>query len=315
MLKFNRILLASDFSPNAEAALNYAATLARQFHAELQILHVINTRVNTLPRWRDIFQASEVFNDKTVLENEAFASLLAHPALAGITVDSIVSQGKPGERIIDLALQADLVVMGTPADTNSEGNTACQVAHGCSTPVLLIPGGNNRTGQPQAGAQRINLQRILLALHIAHDVPQAIQLARALAQSYNACLNVLQAVDPDRVASYDLDTGSGLHHNRAAVNILLQKRLFDLFPDDPTGVQIERSVLEGQAAAVILQQSKAQQADLIVMGAHPYGRLHKYFTVSTLDEVVGKTPCPVLAVPTRHSVPLTTSGNGSGSAD
>jgi nucleotide-binding universal stress UspA family protein len=116
------------------------------------------------------------------------------------------------------------------------------------------------------------------------------------------------------MGTYALDAGSGMHHNRAALKILLQKRLSDLFPDDPTGVPIERSVLEGQAAAVILQQSKAQQTDLLIMGSHPYGRLHKFFTVSTLDEVMSKTPCPVLAVPTRHPGPITTSGNGSGIA-
>lgn len=315
MLRFNRILLASDFSTNAEAALHYAATLARQFHAQLQILHVLDTRVSALPRWHDIFHATDLLTAKAAHENEAFASLLGHAALAGLTVDTITVHGKPAERIIDLGLQADLVVMGTTGEADTVGKIACQAAHGSSTPVLLVPNGDHRSRQPQAGAARLNLQRILLALHVAHDVPQAIDLARALARLYNASLHVLQAVDPDKITTYPLDAGSGLHHNRTAVNILLQKRLSDLVPEEVTGISIQRSVVEGQAAAVILQQSKAQQADLIVMGAHPYSRLHKFFTVSTLDDVVAKTPCPVLAVPTRHPAPLTTSGNGSGNAD
>ena len=40
MLGFNRILLATDFSACATAALLYAAALARLSHATLQLLHV-----------------------------------------------------------------------------------------------------------------------------------------------------------------------------------------------------------------------------------------------------------------------------------
>ena len=49
MLEFNRILLATDFSASATAALLYAAALARLSHATLQVLHVIDTRVTALP--------------------------------------------------------------------------------------------------------------------------------------------------------------------------------------------------------------------------------------------------------------------------
>ena len=49
MLTLNRILLASDFSPSAEAALRYAAALARQSQASLIVMHVAETGRRALP--------------------------------------------------------------------------------------------------------------------------------------------------------------------------------------------------------------------------------------------------------------------------
>ncbi len=313
MLTFNRILLASDFSPNAEAALHYAAALARQSHAPLLVLHVIDTRVTALSRWHDIFRSTEVFAAKETHENDAFERLLSHPALDGLTVDRVTQYGNPPERIIDLGLQTDLVVIGTPGNGKTPGKVARQVAHGCATPVLLVPEGGSKSGQPQAGADQVSLQRVLLALHFAHYAPQAIDLSQTLATDSNAILEVLQVIDPDQATTYPLDAGGGLYHNRDAMKILLQKRLADLVPDDPGGLTIERSVLQGSAAEVIVHQSHIHQADLIVMSAHAYGTWQKFFTVSTVDDVLEHAPCPVLAVPYPHrTVPATTFGNGSG---
>jgi nucleotide-binding universal stress UspA family protein len=314
MLRFDRILLASDFSPNGEAALHYAATLARQCRAHLNILHVIDTRVNALPRWRDIFHATEVFTDREIHQNDALASLQGHPALTDLTVNWITTYGKPSERIIDLSLHADLVVIGSQGSAATLGKVAQQVAHGCPIPVLLVPNGISRA-MPQPGAERLSLQRVLLALHVAHYAPRAICLSKALAKSNNAILEVLQVIDADQASTYAGDLGAGLHHNRQAVKILLQKRLAGLIPDEPAGIAIERSVIEGKAMDVILRQSKAQQADFIVMSAHPYGRLHKFFTVSTVDEVAAQAPCPVLTVPyPNQSLAAITVGKGGGNA-
>jgi nucleotide-binding universal stress UspA family protein len=69
--------------------------------------------------------------------------------------------------------------------------------------------------------------------------------------------------------------------------------------------------LEGNAAEVILQQSAAYHADLIVMSAHAYGMLQKFFTVSTVDTVLAQTPCPLLTVPMPRAQPFGASGEPS----
>jgi len=108
---------------------------------------------------------------------------------------------------------------------------------------------------------------------------------------------VLQVLDPEAFHSYPLDAGAGLSHNLDGTYVLLHKRLEDLMPDTPTGPVVERLVVLGTPAAVILQQSHERHVDLVVMSVHVYGGLKKLFAPSTVNAVLAQTPCPLLAVP------------------
>jgi nucleotide-binding universal stress UspA family protein len=316
---FNRILLATDFSASAEAALLYAAAWARLSQARLLVLHILDTRVTALPRWTDVFRATEVFAERQAAVSEAMQRLRAHPALAGLQVDTMVQHGTPRERLVDAAANVDLVVLGTGAqggeNPHSAGRVATYVAHSSPAPVLCVPESGGTAGLPPAGAVRLPLRRILLAVHFAQYAPQAIALSRQLAKTCNATLQALQVLEVEKITTYPLEAGAGLYHNRDAIKILLRKRLADIVADDPAEAPVERLLLEGNPAAVIVQQSIAWRADLVVMSAHAYGLLQKFFTVSTVDTVLEQAPCPVLAVPLPPPLPaLTTVGTGFASA-
>jgi nucleotide-binding universal stress UspA family protein len=319
MRMFNRILLASDFSPSAEAALLYAAAWARLSQARLLVLHVVDTRVTALPRWTDVFRSTEVFAERLTAVNAALQQLRSHPALAGLQIDTFVQHGTPREHIVDMAADVDLVVMGTRGTIEEKrqraGKTAQYVAHGSPAPVLFVPAGGGTAGLPATGAARLPFRHILLALHFARYAPQAITLSRQLAATCRATLQVLQVLEPDKIPSYPLEAGAGLYHNLDAVKILLRKRLADIIADDPAGTPIDRLLLEGNPAEVIVRQSAESQAGLVVMSAHAYGLLQKFFTVSTVDMVLEQTSCPLLAVPlSPPSLPLTIADIGSASA-
>jgi len=120
MLGFNRILLATDFSAGATAALQYAAVLARLSHATLQVLHVIDTRVAAFAHWTDIFRSTEVLAAKETKEMAALQQCLAHPAFTGLAVEPLVRHGHPADNIIDATVDVDLVVMGTQGTTTGK---------------------------------------------------------------------------------------------------------------------------------------------------------------------------------------------------
>lgn len=302
MLGFNRILLATDFSPSATAAQQYAAALARQSSATLQVLHVVDTRVTALPRWTDVFRSTEVLATKTATETEALQALLADQAFTGLTVTPTLQYGHPGDHIIDAAAQADLVVLGTQgaAAASQIGKVARQVAHGSPAPVLMVPPACTIPTLSATGAATLPVQRIVLALHVVHYAPQAVALSQVLAVACHASLSALQVLDPKTFRSYPLDAGGGLSYNIEGTYALLQKRLEDVVPDTMTP-HVERLVRIGDTVDTILQHVHDYQADLVVMSVHTYGGLKKVFTPSTVDALLQQITCPLLAVPFPRS--------------
>ena len=298
MLGFNRILLATDFSAGATAALQYAAVLARLSHATLRVLHVIDTRVAALARWTDVFRSTEVFAAKEKQETKALQETLAHPALAGLRVEQCIRHGPPADGIMDMTADVDLVVLGTSgsATDSSARKVARQVAHGSLAPVLLVPA-TYRDAVPGATTPSLPLQRILLAIHVVQYAPQAVTLSCTLAAVGNATLTVLQVLEPEKLRSSPLDAGAGLSHNLVGAQALMERRLQEAVPDTPAGPVVERLVVIGTPPEVILQQASARRADLVVMSVHTYGGLQKFFTSSTVDVVLAQMPCPLLAVP------------------
>ena len=110
-LGFKTIIVATDFSPVSDLALEYARTLAHRFDAALHIVHVVE----------DPFPAAEVyvpemsdFRIRFVADAEKrLASAVADPVSAPGTWE--VRIGNPARMICEVAAtqNADLIVMGT----------------------------------------------------------------------------------------------------------------------------------------------------------------------------------------------------------
>jgi nucleotide-binding universal stress UspA family protein len=301
MLGFNRILLATDFSASATVALHYAAGLARLSHATLQVLHVIDTRVAAFAHWTDVFRSTEVLATQEANEMAALQGLLAQPALTGLSVEPLVRHGQPGDAIIDVAVNVDLVVLGTQGTATDTGRTAGkiarQVAHGSTAPVLLVPATSKTPATSPTASPALPIHCILCALHVVQYAPQAVALSCDLATLCPAELALLQVLEPEKLPTYPLDLGGGLSHNLEGARALLHKRLAEIVPDTPTGPAVERLVAIGTPAEVILQQASERRADLVVMSVHAYRGLQKLFTASTVDTVLAQLSCPLLAVP------------------
>ncbi|MFA7059884.1 MAG: universal stress protein [Pedobacter sp.] len=144
MKPFDRILTAIDFSENSDFAFDYALTLAKQFNAELTVMHVINEPVDLrgfyVPHI-SFEQLEKEIEEGAVKMMDKFCQ--ARLADFGAYKTAIVT-GIPYEEIIRKSEEtgASLIVLGTHGRTGLDhllfGSTAERVVRSASCPVLTI---------------------------------------------------------------------------------------------------------------------------------------------------------------------------------
>ena len=144
MIKLERILVPTDFSESARHALTYGISFAREFEAELLLLHV----VETIPVGyaSDLFPVpmAEVFQEISGYAKTELAKLADEARQKGVAVSELVAQGKPSAEIIRHAAEndVDMIVLGTHGkgmlDQALFGSTTERVVRRAPCPVLTV---------------------------------------------------------------------------------------------------------------------------------------------------------------------------------
>jgi nucleotide-binding universal stress UspA family protein len=117
----------------------------------------------------------------------------------------------------------------------------------------------------------------------------AMRLAAALARDYGARLVVLNVVS-DAASSF---TGDMLLPGLFEEMIADARRQLDELDPGPD-VSVERRLETGEPADEIVRVAREIDCDLIVMGTHGRTWLRRLLMGSVAEEVVRKSPCPVL---------------------
>jgi nucleotide-binding universal stress UspA family protein len=140
MFGFSRILLATDGSPNAEGAVNYARDLALRDNAQVILVHAFPTIPTYLGEpW------SEQVIEKTVAHGKQVADRMAEQLReAGIDVRVEVLEGPPADAILRVAeiRKCDLIVMGNRGYGEVAslllGSVSHRVVAHAHAPVLVV---------------------------------------------------------------------------------------------------------------------------------------------------------------------------------
>ncbi|OAI53571.1 hypothetical protein AYO44_04040 [Planctomycetaceae bacterium SCGC AG-212-F19] len=117
MITLKKVLVPTDFDELAEVALTYARELARNFRAELHVLHVLNEEPGFA--WgvpEDAYVPGYSFTEEGEKKvHKEMEKLLAEGERDNLTVRVAVRRGRPFAQIVRYA-QAhaiDVIVMGT----------------------------------------------------------------------------------------------------------------------------------------------------------------------------------------------------------
>ena len=143
-LSIKRIVVGTDFSDGADAAMSQAFALAAAFHATVDLVHVLEPGVLVAPA----SLGSMALADGTVLLEQidrALAARAQQGAAEGLVCQSESLEGFPPRELVRHAKKtgADLIVVGTHGRTGIEhaimGSVAERVVQRASCPVLVIP--------------------------------------------------------------------------------------------------------------------------------------------------------------------------------
>jgi len=258
-MPLKRILCATDFSSDATSALERAAMLAKEYAAELQLLHVVSAvSLEALRQWGP--EPLDCPDRLVQLLRHELEEIAAHTAgQHGVRSEARIVVGDVTDSIVSAGASADLVVLGAhgmnPLKDALLGTTAERMVSRTARPVLivrtppheayrnvlvpvdLLPGAQEALG----AALRFAGEAMITALH-AYDVPFEGLLHRAGVSD--------AAIDGHRARAYD-----------KAVETIGE--LSASVSGDP--LRFLAFVERGDAGARIVERQRTSGADLVVL--------------------------------------------------
>lgn len=147
----NTILFPTDFSPNADNALNYAVEIARKIKGNLVLFHAYSVQLIDPNMPAEIYLSAYQEEEKSAkvnldeLSKRIIDSNKDSEGKNLFTTEAIVSQGLVVDEVLSVAkdFKADLIIMGTHGATGITelilGSNAASIIENSPVPVLAIP--------------------------------------------------------------------------------------------------------------------------------------------------------------------------------
>ncbi len=279
------ILLPTDFSAGATAALPYAVALATGLGARLHLLHVIT------PDGGDPDLARRGFGE--------LEQLLAMGGARPVdTVHATRRARLPREAILDYVVDKGigLVVMATHGRWDLGrlffGSVAEGVLRHGRCPVWLVKRGVRSCLTSDGLA--LGLDRIMLPTDLSENSVRALAWAQLVGGEATE-ISLLNVVEPGIHPALLSGEVSSIFELDSELEHRLRQRVEALFgPPEPGRLQLRLD--EGNAARRIALRAKEQEIDLIVMANNGYDEIEDYLLGSTTERVLRLAQRPVLVV-------------------
>ena len=299
MIQLQKILYPTDFSRCAEQALPYAILLAREFHAELHMLHAVvlfaEDPYNPAYHFPD---KEELFQKLNQLATERMAKLLEGVDTDDLSIKQVKRRGiSAAEVILEYAIEEDinLIVMGTHGRRGLKrillGSVAEEVLRKAPCPVLTV----REQAEPRPANEIIH---ILVPIDFSSYSQIALIHARELAHRFGAKLQLLHVIEDTEIhpAFYNAGVFS-IRDLRPTIEEETKELLQRFYTTVPgPEVPVEYHVIYGRATQEIPEFARQHNSDLIVMSTHGLTGLEAILIGSVTEKVVRYAPCPVLTL-------------------
>jgi nucleotide-binding universal stress UspA family protein len=301
-ISVKNILFATDFSEASQAALPYAAAIARRYDSQLHVAHIMSPASYIIPYLPEVPVTLDSIHEAARADvRERMETVASH--LKTVPHHTYVREGEVWESLSDIirSHEIDLLVVGTHGRTGVEklllGSKAEEMLRLAHCPVLTvgptIAGRAKLTAIEGDGSHltpvEISVRQIVYATDFSPQSFAAASFATSLAQEFQSKLSLLHVIERPT------DPGQAV-----AIDLALQ-RLERLVPEGANlWCSPQPTVRIGRPADCILQEAMDSHADLIVLGVraavdHLGAATHLLW--ATAHKVIAHAPCPVLTVP------------------
>jgi nucleotide-binding universal stress UspA family protein len=291
VIRIRKILCPVDFSAPSERAAAYAVALAAKSGAAIRILHVVSPLISGDPEFP--LNGGSV---RKTLESEAksgLRSLLEKVGVDGVPLEGRTVAGDIFARLLEgiESYKPDLVVMGTHGRRGFKrwilGSTTERMLRHSPVPVLTIPGGGASQARPKP------IRNVFVATDLSEDTAEAMTYALSIAEDHAARVTLLHVLDHPRAITS--------RQYRDALAAEAKNRCAKLMPKRAAGAgQADVRIEAGTPFHVVLEVSRKEKADLLVMNTHGQGMFNRVLLGSTTDRVVRGATCPVLLIPPKR---------------
>ncbi len=301
---FKRVLIATDFSPASEYAVEWALAIARRDGARVTLVHALASE----PREFVPMDSPPELDRPRLKAEQQMKQLAEKAAEKGITCQPWVERGRAGDVVASFVERedADLIVLGTHGRGGigkiTLGSVAEEVLRRANCPVLTV--GPHVMGPGTAAAGAAKFRCVLFATDFGPASVQAFPYALSTAESQGAKLvlvHMFPLLPAIAAASYApaVCGADDLDQWQAQARIDSLKTLKKLIPPG-TKLTVPPEFVVGTdfLPEGILTAAKQHHADLIVMGANRADSAHTVAHVpwSVAYQVIAQAQCPVLTV-------------------
>ncbi len=288
----NKILVPIDFSEQSLIALEQSFNIAREYHAEITLLHVIEEG-GALAKFFSKEQNEDI-KKKVQKDLDKLAGTVEKKAK--LVVNTLVAKGSIYEKVAEVAelINATMIVMGTNGDDGKRkrfiGSNALRVARESTIPVITIKGKHHRKG----------CKNIVLPLDLSKEtrekVTKAIELSKLFGGATIRVVSVLFTTDEFVVNRLTRQLGQ--------VKAFLEKEDIECSAEIIKGIKGEETLAEN-----ILEYAVKVEGDLIMIMTQQEVDFTQYFIGSSAQEIINHSKIPVLSIRPLHKKDTTSFPN------
>ncbi|MBL4586892.1 MAG: universal stress protein [Flavobacteriales bacterium] len=273
--KISKIVVPTDFSEAAYAAMNHAVDLAKKFDAEITLVHVLETGA-----YQGIFSPSK----KTEYDEKEHAQLKiqedAHKLEtdSGVSVSQVVVSGRISEEIINAVKEheADLVIMGTHGVAGWAeffvGSNAFKVVTQSPCPIMTI----------QSTATKPNCEHIILPIDRTPETRQKVPVAAAMAKKFGATIHIATLLSEDEPE---------IRHE-----FEIKVKQITEYLDREEIVHTESILVGSNLATMTMNFAESKGGNLIIMMTEQEDNMTGFLMGPFAQQVVNHSKIPVLSI-------------------